>query len=153
VVEGFNLIHACAISHVQEQDKLNTYIICMMEQGKLFQDMNIQENGLLQDVDILGKPMLKEISRSNFYGRRCARGSVDWAPILACTENKEGSRLVSMHGDDSNSLEPSMTFVPTVIIDGIRWNGTGSTNLFELTCRAYKGNHNPIKFCKHFLPR
>ena len=85
------MIHACAIQYVKDQSVLNELIGCMMQDNK-----DIKSNA-----------------------EKCAKSfSVDYLPIQACSETKEGGDLLAMHGDDTHSLKPGVQFIPTVQING-----------------------------------
>lgn len=86
-----NMIHACAINYVKDQNVLNELIGCMMDRN-----MNVKENA-----------------------KNCASThKVDWIALEACFESKEGGQLLAMHGDDTHSLKPGVRFIPTIQING-----------------------------------
>ena len=53
-------------------------------------------------------------------GQKCAEklGNIDWQSISACAEGAEGGTLLAHLGDDTHSLKPSVTFIPTCQING-----------------------------------
>jgi hypothetical protein len=85
--------------------------------------------------------MIDNAREAKAGGQKCAgQLNIDWDPILACTEDEEGGRLLAMAGEESNSLRPKMTFVPTVIVDGSQDNQSLMLkNLDQVICKAYKG--------------
>ncbi len=86
-----NMIQACAIQYVKDDQVLNELIGCMMA----------------DNMDVLGS------------AEKCANShKVDWLSIKACSESKEGGELLAMYGDDTNSLKPSVHFIPTVQLNG-----------------------------------
>ena len=87
-----NTIHACAVQYVRNQDLVNEYIGCMMDNNR----------------------DLKEA------GQKCAEklGNIDWPSISTCAEGAEGGKLLAHHGDDTHSLKPSVTFIPTAQLNG-----------------------------------
>ncbi|KAK6624939.1 hypothetical protein RUM44_011803 [Polyplax serrata] len=51
-------------------------------------------------------------------GQQCASEfSVDWSQILECANSIMGSTLLSEYGQMTDSLNPKMTFVPTVLLN------------------------------------
>lgn len=110
-----NMIHACAIKYVQDQHKIIEYIACMISNNR--------------------EPQTIAKSCAEQHG-------INWAPILACAETKEGGQLLAMHGDDSLSLR--MTFIPTVQIDGSQnQQSLILRDLHQVVCKAYKGPQKP----------
>ena len=65
---------------------------------------------------------------------------VDWDPIHKCANSKEGADLLALHGDDTRSLRPKMTFVPHIVMNGISIKPEDSINNFKhILCSAYRG--------------
>ena len=86
-----NMIHACSIYYIKDQNLLNQVIFCMMENNR---DMKAA-------------------------GQSCAdKLGLDWQSVLKCSENHEGGNLLAAIGDDTNSLKPSVSFIPTVQLNG-----------------------------------
>jgi len=109
-----NKVHACSIKHIKDDRKLTDYIHCMIEDNY--------------------DP--KEV------GQSCAqRHEVDWEPIHSCSNTKEGAELLALHGDDTRSLRPKMTFVPHIVMNGKTIQPQDAlTNFKHILCSAYRGD-------------
>eukprot|EP00096_Caligus_rogercresseyi_P001701 TRINITY_DN1283_c0_g1_i2.p1 TRINITY_DN1283_c0_g1~~TRINITY_DN1283_c0_g1_i2.p1 ORF type:complete len:226 (-),score=42.14 TRINITY_DN1283_c0_g1_i2:35-712(-) len=112
-----NMVHACSAKYIESQSSLINFVACMMKDR--------------------GRPYDKGII--------CAReNNVNWAPIQKCSQNIEGQRLLAEAGEKTNALNPSLTFVPTVELNGSQNNQNALfTNLMEEVCKAYTGTPNP----------
>lgn len=52
---------------------------------------------------------------------QCAQEKgINWDPILACLKGTEGPLLLKRHGEVTQALRPSVSFIPTIRIDGVR---------------------------------
>lgn len=50
----------------------------------------------------------------------CARKmNIDYNPILKCSTEGEGEELLAKYGELTNALSPSISFIPTVVLDGV----------------------------------
>ena len=66
---------------------------------------------------------------------------VAWEPILDCLNSEEGSELLAMHGDDTHSLRPKMTFVPHIVMNGRHIKPEDALTSFKhILCSAYRGD-------------
>lgn len=112
-----NMVHACAIKHIKDQHKLAEYVKCM-----------IYDN-----------------YEPKSAGKKCAgKLDVNWSKIQECTDGKEGGELLAMHGDDTHSMRPKLSFVPTILLDGSHEQQKDILKNFRLElCRKYKGVHPP----------
>ncbi|XP_069679958.1 gamma-interferon-inducible lysosomal thiol reductase-like isoform X2 [Periplaneta americana] len=103
-----NKIHACAISKLTQADVQLRYATCM-----------ISDNMSPEEI-----------------GEQCAQEySVQWKAIVECAGGREGDELLKHHGDLTNSLQPTISFVPTILLDQSDDNQPGILkNLFKEVC-------------------
>ena len=87
-----NMIHACAVKYVKDQNLINEYIGCMMDNNRQLEEA----------------------------GQKCATklGHIDWSVISKCSQSIEGGTLLASLGDDTHSLKPSVSFIPTIQMNG-----------------------------------
>jgi len=112
-----NMIHACAIKHVSNQGDLVSLIGCM-----------IKDN---MNPKVAGESCSNELN-------------IDWQNILKCTESTEGGELLAMHGDDTNSLKPKVSFIPTVLLNGSQDRQKELLKKLQREiCMAFKGSEKP----------
>lgn len=111
-----NMIHACAIKHVKDSRVLNKLIGCMMQDNR-----DLKANG-----------------------EKCSMlNNINWKLIETCLDSKEGGELLALVGDDTNSLTPRITFIPTVQINGSQDNQKLMLkNLSKAICELYKQKDN-----------
>lgn len=43
--------------------------------------------------------------------------NANWDEIEKCSNSKEGSELLKAYGEETHNLTPSVTFIPTVVLD------------------------------------
>ncbi|XP_059099154.1 gamma-interferon-inducible lysosomal thiol reductase-like isoform X1 [Tigriopus californicus] len=108
-----NMIHTCAMHYIPESTKLTEYIHCMM--GDNYDPMQA--------------------------GRNCASQlEIEWSPIEACASGKEGQKMLAVVGDDTHSLRPRVSFIPTIVLNGSQDNQKMMLkNLLKEVCRKYQG--------------
>ncbi|XP_018576092.1 GILT-like protein 1 [Anoplophora glabripennis] len=114
-VECFaNKIHSCAIEHVKEPLLQLKYIACM-----------ITDNMIPDDA-----------------GEKCAQQlNIDFSPISECAKDTKGSQLLKMYGERTNSLNPSVRFIPTIELNNSQVVIPQSTILKDLSksvCQVFK---------------
>jgi len=85
-----NKFHACAVKHIKNQQKLLQFVSC------LFRNMR--------------NPPKSAQSCTNEVG-------ADWETMQKCATTNEGSELLKMHGEDTHNLNPSVTFIPTILLN------------------------------------
>lgn len=87
-VECFaNKVHACVIDLIEDPLVQLEYISCM-----------IKDNIIPDDA-----------------GERCGKEfNINYSPISDCANGMEGIKLLKKHGERTNSLKPSVTFIPTI---------------------------------------
>ena len=92
-----NMLHACAVKYVKDQNLLNEYIGCLMQHN-------------VEELEEAGQACAAKVGGEDF--------KVDWPAISKCSENSQGGTLLANYGDDTHSLKPSVTFIPTVQLNG-----------------------------------
>jgi len=109
-----NKIHACAVKHIKDEQKLLNFVSC------LFKNMRNPPKS----------------------AQSCAsEAGADWNTIQQCASSKEGSELLKLHGEDTHSLSPSVTFIPTIVLNdnqGIQKNIL--KDLKKEVCNLYFAN-------------
>ena len=77
-------------------------------------------------------------------GEKCSMlNNINWKLIETCLDSKEGGELLALVGDDTNSLTPRITFIPTVQINGSQDNQKLMLkNLSKAICELYKQKDN-----------
>lgn len=74
--------------------------------------------------------------------------NANWEEIQKCSKSREGTELLKAHGEETHSLKPSMTFVPTIVINKNQGNQRSILkNLFKEVCSIYAVSH----ICNTFL--
>ncbi|KAK3876292.1 hypothetical protein Pcinc_018920 [Petrolisthes cinctipes] len=67
---------------------------------------------------------------------------LDWTPIAQCSGSTHGSGLLYKNGVRTAALQPRITFIPTITLDG-RYDQfqlrSSLTNLQQQVCEAYQG--------------
>uniref|UniRef100_A0A6M2DWB6 Putative gamma-interferon inducible lysosomal thiol reductase tabanus bromius n=1 Tax=Xenopsylla cheopis TaxID=163159 RepID=A0A6M2DWB6_XENCH len=92
-----NIIHACVLEILDDADKKLDVISCM-----------IQDN-ILPDEAL----------------RTCAKlSNFDPEPVVECSISRKGAELLKKYGEATNALRPTITFIPTVLLDGSRGSQT-----------------------------
>lgn len=63
--------------------------------------------------------MIKDNYRPKEAMIACAKSNhIDYEPIQKCFDSPHGAELLKLHGEATNALQPPMTFVPTITLDG-----------------------------------
>lgn len=106
-----NIIHACSIDVIKDPSIRLDFLACMIENN-------------INPVEIMN---------------RCA-GSilVDLASIKACLDTKKGKELLAKYGEQTNSLVPRVSFIPTITIDGVSVNLLMLNNKYNATIDCLK---------------
>lgn len=64
---------------------------------------------------------------------------IDWTSIQTCASGREGQELLAMYGDDTHSLRPKISFIPTIVLNGSQDGQRAILKNFLLElCRTYK---------------
>jgi len=76
---------------------------------------------------------------------RCTQEvDVDWLSISNCAKGKEGNFLHKLAGDKTHALEPRVTFIPTIELNGDQFNQRYVRQNFKRQlCRMYLGTNKP----------
>ncbi|XP_066582335.1 gamma-interferon-inducible lysosomal thiol reductase-like isoform X2 [Prorops nasuta] len=86
-----NIIHSCAIDSIKDPSLLINYISCMIKNNV--------------------KPLnIMEACAENLY--------IDRDPIWKCYEGPKGRELLAEYGRMTKDLNPPVTFIPTILING-----------------------------------
>ncbi|XP_020283928.1 gamma-interferon-inducible lysosomal thiol reductase-like isoform X2 [Pseudomyrmex gracilis] len=86
-----NMIHACSIDVIQDPTIRLQFVTCMIE----------------SNTDPTGRLKI------------CAeRITVDLESITKCSETNRGKELLAKYGEMTHSLVPSVSFIPTITLDG-----------------------------------
>ena len=49
---------------------------------------------------------------------QCAEiAEVEWDPIEKCSNSREGAELLKANGEETSSLDPRVSFIPTIVIN------------------------------------
>ncbi|XP_045833731.1 gamma-interferon-responsive lysosomal thiol protein-like [Trifolium pratense] len=112
----YNIIEACALEAWPLKYSL-PFIFCV-------------ENGLFTN----GNPSV--------WGSCCNRLRLDPRPIQNCYSSKHGNELHIRNGKETNDLNPPLTHVPWLLVNG-QYVDAENDDLVNHVCNAYKG---PLKF-------
>jgi len=85
-----NKFHACGVKHIENQQQLLKFVSC------LFKNMR-------------NPPRVAQSCASEV--------GADWNTIQQCATSMEGSQLLKMHGEDTHDLSPSVSFIPTIVLN------------------------------------
>lgn len=108
-----NMVHACATQVVQSPSTVLKYIKCMI--GDNYSPLEA--------------------------GQRCANTvGISWEEVEKCVEGKEGHGLLAKFGDMTHNLQPRVSFIPTIQVDG-KQDGQKDMlkNFTKELCRQFKG--------------
>lgn len=86
-----------------------------------YQNTKTKESLTLDYVACMMK-MANSFKDTTFPGARCAREVQlqNWNVIEECANSTEGSKLLQNHGETTNSLNPKISFVPTITFNHVR---------------------------------
>lgn len=110
-----NKVHGCVLKNVPDTRLQTKIVTCMISNNR--------------------KP--KKIAQ------KCVEkhlGTGHWAPIQACYTSREGDLILKHNGDLTHALNPPLTYVPTVTINGSRNDMNEALgNFLAVVCRNIKG--------------
>ena len=70
---------------------------------------------------------------------QCAEiAEVEWDPIEKCSNSREGAELLKANGEETSSLDPRVSFIPTIVINhsqGVQKDIL--KNLMKEVCKVY----------------
>ncbi|XP_076322193.1 gamma-interferon-inducible lysosomal thiol reductase-like isoform X1 [Tachypleus tridentatus] len=76
-------------------------------------------------------------------GAKCAKSlQVDWEAISTCANGTHGNSLEYEMANKTLTLDPPHQYTPWITLNGVhteKIQGQAETDLFDLTCEAYKG--------------
>lgn len=108
-----NKIHACVIDKINDPEAQLKYIACM-----------ITDNIIPEDA-----------------GERCGQEQgQDFMPINKCATEQEGSLLLKKYGEQTQSLDPKVKFIPTIELNGsqkIEKQAAILKNLLKSVCNVF----------------
>lgn len=117
-----NIIHACVIEAVHDAKVRLEMVACM-----------IRENMIPKDA---------------FY--RCAKEhGVEIESIQKCYDSPHGAELLKLHGEATHALRPSVSFIPTVTLDGQQGRQASVLkDLFGEVCKVASGRGPKPTVCE-----
>jgi len=113
------MIHACAIGQLtskSDEPLLVAYIGCMINNNRNPEDIGKKVLGRNSPISICSP-----VELCSCFVFQCAKElGVDWGPIEKCWKGTVGPELLKSHGEQTHSLRPAVSFIPTVVINGVR---------------------------------
>lgn len=108
-----NTIHACVVEAVHDAKTRLNMVACM-----------IRDNVIPKDA---------------FY--RCAKeNGVEIESIQKCYDSPHGAELLKLHGEATHALRPTVSFIPTVTLDGQQGRQASILkDLFGEVCKVASG--------------
>ncbi|XP_053648978.2 gamma-interferon-inducible lysosomal thiol reductase isoform X1 [Cherax quadricarinatus] len=112
-----NMVHACVTNVVKDEGKQLAIIHCMIDKN---------------DV-----PMK--------VGQKCVeKHGENWDDVKSCVVSEKGSSIMKHMGDMTNSLEPRVSFIPTITVDRSQHDQKHILqDLHKVLCKRYKGPKLP----------
>lgn len=74
--------------------------------------------------------------------------SIDFKQILECANDLKGTELLKYYGERTNSLRPSVRFIPTIELNGSQNNVPQSSILKDLYKSVCQVLNNKLDKCK-----
>ncbi|CAG0894947.1 unnamed protein product [Darwinula stevensoni] len=62
----------------------------------------------------------------------------NWQTLQDCGDGAQGNQLLANYGQMTHSLQPPVTFIPTILINGVK-SDEAFRNLLQAVCNAYTG--------------
>lgn len=87
-----NIIHACSIDILKNSSIKLEYLSCMIKNN------------------MIPKKIMETCAK---------KMNIDYNPILKCYNEEKGKKLLAEYGKLTNVLIPRISFIPTVIINGV----------------------------------
>lgn len=112
-----NKIHACGIKYITNRSRQLRFASCL----------------------------INNIRNPQSAGESCAHEvNANWDEIEKCSNSKEGSELLKAYGEETHNLTPSVTFIPTVVLDKNQGHQKDILkNLLKEVCSKYAGDKPP----------
>ncbi|RZF42881.1 hypothetical protein LSTR_LSTR012695 [Laodelphax striatellus] len=109
----YNKVQSCAIKYSPDQNTTVSFLSCVM--------------GTYKQSSVL---------------ESCAKqSSLNLEKIKECASGSEGDELHAKHGDRTNSFRPSVSYVPTIVLNGVYNSATqydAEYNLLATVCKKFK---------------
>lgn len=117
-----NIMHCCAVEAIHDTETKLNFVACM-----------IRDNANVQEA---------------FH--RCSREfTVDVETIQKCFSSLHGRELLKLAGEATHALQPSVTFIPTILLDGQqRRQATILRDLFSEICTVLSESGLSPKICE-----
>ncbi|KAK3875672.1 hypothetical protein Pcinc_019479 [Petrolisthes cinctipes] len=108
-----NTVHACVTNLIKDETKQLEIVSCMIEKND--------------------NPMK--------VGQKCVeKFGEQWEGVEGCVNGEKGESILKHMGDMTHSLNPPVTFIPTILIDGSQAGQAKILqDLHKFLCRKYKG--------------
>lgn len=112
-----NLVHACVTNVIKDEEKQLSVIHCMIDKNN--------------------QPMKA--------GQKCVeKYSENWENVESCVLSEKGTSIMKHMGDMTNSLNPPVSFIPTITIDGSQDDQKHILqDLHKVLCKRYRGPKQP----------
>ncbi|XP_071535494.1 gamma-interferon-inducible lysosomal thiol reductase-like isoform X1 [Panulirus ornatus] len=112
-----NLVHACVTNVIKDEEKQLSVIHCMIDKNN--------------------QPMKA--------GQKCVeKYSENWENVESCVLSEKGASIMKHMGDMTNSLNPPVSFIPTITIDGSQDDQKHILqDLHKVLCKRYRGPKQP----------
>lgn len=107
-----NNLHACAIKLATSRSQTLQFVECL----------------------------INRFFKLDHYAEGCARSSdYDWTAMVSCSESEEMIGVMELYGNMTEALQPSLTFVPTITMDGSQDNQLQlRKNLLPTLCSHFR---------------
>lgn len=99
-----NIIHACSIDILKNSSIKLEYLSCMIKNN------------------MIPKKIMETCAK---------KMNIDYNPILKCYNEEKGKKLLAEYGKLTNVLIPRISFIPTVIINGVSFFINFKMHLFK----------------------
>ncbi|XP_046650297.1 GILT-like protein 1 [Daphnia pulicaria] len=112
-----NKIHACGIKYISNRSKQLNFASCL----------------------------INNIRNPQSVAESCAlEVNANWDEIQKCSISMEGSELLKGYGEETHNLSPSVTFIPTVVLDKNQGHQKDILkDLLKEVCSKYSGDKPP----------
>ncbi|XP_068139639.1 gamma-interferon-inducible lysosomal thiol reductase isoform X2 [Drosophila tropicalis] len=120
-----NMYHACAVESIGDPLVRIEVVTCMIRDNRFPKEAMLRcaKECRLEDIDRIQK----------------------------CVDSGQGGALLKLNGEATHALRPSITFIPTITIDGSQGRQPSILkNLLSEVCKAAGGTELAKKICKNF---
>lgn len=119
-----NIYHACAIEIIEDPQARLNVVSCMIKDNRLPKEAihKCTKEYNIESIDLIQK----------------------------CFDSSNGNKLLKLNGDITRSLRPTVSFIPTITLDGSQGRQPAVLkNLLAEVCKIAKGNKEAEKICKN----